>query len=170
MFARCEALRLPVLLHPLNTVGGGRLAPYYLSNLLGNPFDTAIAAAHLIFGGVLDRHPRLPVLLPHAGGALPYLAGRLQRGQKVRPEAQGRARRPVTAYLKRFTYDTISYSEEILQDLIRLVGAERIMMGSDYCFDIAYEEPVKIVTQMKSLSAEQRTQILWRNAARLLKL
>ncbi|MGZ5170223.1 MAG: amidohydrolase family protein, partial [Burkholderiales bacterium] len=77
---------------------------------------------------------------------------------------------PPSEYLKRFTYDTISYDEEILQDLIELVGADRIMMGSDYCFDIAYEEPVKIVTQMKTLSEAQKQQILGANAIRLLKL
>ncbi|OGL16305.1 MAG: aminocarboxymuconate-semialdehyde decarboxylase [Candidatus Rokubacteria bacterium RIFCSPLOWO2_12_FULL_71_22] len=170
VFARCEALRLPVLLHPLNTVGGGRLAPYYLSNLLGNPFDTAIAAAHLIFGGVLDRHPRLPVLLPHAGGALPYLAGRLQRGQKVRPEAQGRARRPVTAYLKRFTYDTISHSPDALRWLVGSVGVERVMLGSDFCFDMGYERPRDIVTRQLGLKAAAQAKILRGNAARLLRL
>src|SRR5439155_60278 len=73
VFARCEALGLPVLLHPISVVGAERLRPFYLGNLLGNPFDTAIAAAHLVFGGVLDRHPKLQVCLPHAGGALPYL-------------------------------------------------------------------------------------------------
>ena len=170
IFARCEALRLPVLLHPISVIGMPRLKPFYLSNLLGNPFDTAVAAAHLVLGGVLDRFPKLEVCLPHAGGAMPYLAGRLQHGQRVRPENAKVAKRPFGAYLRRFTYDTISHSPEALRYLIGLVGADRVMLGSDYCFDIAYEEPVKIVTQMKSLSAEQRTQILWGNAARLLKL
>src|SRR5205823_10070537 len=94
VFARLEALGLPVLLHPISVVGAERLRPFYLHNLLGNPFDTAIAAAHLVFGGVLDRHPKLQVCLPHAGGALPYLVGRLGHGQRVRPEARERARRP----------------------------------------------------------------------------
>src|SRR5439155_1342479 len=78
IFAACEAKRLPVLLHPLTVIGAGnRLGRYYLNNFLGNPFDTAIAAAHLVFGGVLDRFPKLEVCLPHAGGAMPYLVGRL---------------------------------------------------------------------------------------------
>jgi aminocarboxymuconate-semialdehyde decarboxylase len=82
VFERCEALNLPVLLHPAGVVGQERLAKnYYLSNLLGNPFDSTIAAATLVFGGVLDRFPKLNVVLPHAGGALPYLFGRLQHGQ-----------------------------------------------------------------------------------------
>ena len=88
IFERCQALKLPVLLHPITVIGAERLQPFYLHNLLGNPFDTAVAAAHLVFGGVLDRLPQLQVCLPHAGGALPYLAGRLQPRQRVRPEAQ----------------------------------------------------------------------------------
>jgi len=170
IFARCETLRLPVLLHPLNTVGGARLEPFYLSNLLGNPFDTAIAAAHLIFSGVLDRHPKLQILLPHAGGALPYLAGRLQRGQKVRPEAQKRARRPVTAYLRRFTYDTISHSPEALRWLIATVGVERVMLGSDFCFDMGYERPRDIIVKQLGLKRPDQSRILGGNAARLLRL
>ena len=78
--------------------------------------------------------------------------------------------RPPSEYLKRFTYDTISYNEELMDDLIKLVGIDRIMMGSDFCFDIAYEEPVKFVNGMKSLDDAQREKILWGNAARYLKL
>jgi aminocarboxymuconate-semialdehyde decarboxylase len=85
IFAECAARRLPVLLHPISVVGAERLQPFYLSNLLGNPFDTAIAAAHLVFGGVLDSLPGLQVCLPHAGGALPYLVGRLRRAVRSRP-------------------------------------------------------------------------------------
>jgi aminocarboxymuconate-semialdehyde decarboxylase len=88
VFGACEARRLPVLLHPINVIGAARLGTFYLNNLLGNPFDTAVAAAHLVFGGVLDRHPKLEVCLPHAGGALPYLVGRLQPGK---PEGREQA-------------------------------------------------------------------------------
>jgi aminocarboxymuconate-semialdehyde decarboxylase len=170
IFERCEEFELPVLLHPLTVLGGERLRPFYLTNLLGNPFDTAVAAAHLVFGGVLDRFPRLQVCLPHAGGALPYLAGRLQHGQRVRPEARDRARRPFTAYLRRFTYDTISHSPEALGWLIRTVGADRVMVGSDFCFDMGYERPRDIVTKRLRLTRADQTRILRDNAARLLGL
>ncbi len=168
VYERIADLGLPLFLHPM-MINNERLKQYYLINLCGNPFDTAIAACHLIFGGVLDAFPTLEVNLPHAGGALPILRGRMDRGFTVRGECKTIAR-PPSEYLRRFTYDTISYSEDIMNDLIRLVGVERIMMGSDYCFDIADEEPVKFVMQMKALDAQQREQILWRNAARLLRL
>ncbi|MGH2394937.1 MAG: amidohydrolase family protein, partial [Candidatus Limnocylindria bacterium] len=141
-----------------------------LSNLLGNPFDTAVAAAHLVLGGVMDKFPRLQVCLPHAGGALPYLFGRLQHGQRVRAEARDRARRPFGAYLRRFTYDTISHSPEALRYLIGLVGADRVMIGSDFCFDMGYERPRDIVTKRLGLKAADQARILRGTAARLLGL
>jgi aminocarboxymuconate-semialdehyde decarboxylase len=168
VYERCATLGLPIFLHPM-MINNERLKQYYLINLLGNPFDTAIAASHLIFGGVLDAFPRLEVSLPHAGGALPILRGRLDRGFEVRGECKV-IKRPPSEYLRRFTYDTISYSAPVMDDMVRLVGADRIMMGSDYCFDIAYNDPVKIVNDMQSLSDEARRQILWGNAARLLRL
>jgi aminocarboxymuconate-semialdehyde decarboxylase len=168
IYERAADLGLPIFLHPM-MINNERLKQYYLINLLGNPFDTAIAAAHLIFGGVLDAFPKLEVSLPHAGGALPILRGRLDRGFEIRGECKV-IPRPPSEYLRRFTYDTIAYSGPIMDDLVKLVGAERIMMGSDYCFDIAYNDPVAIVNDMTSLSDAQRQQILWGNAAKLLKL
>jgi aminocarboxymuconate-semialdehyde decarboxylase len=170
IFAACEARRLPVLLHPLNVIGAARLGAFYLNNLLGNPFDTAVAAAHLVFGGVLDRHPKLEVCLPHAGGALPYLVGRLQHGQRVRPENQRVARKPFAAYLRRFTYDTISHAPESMRYLINLVGADRVMLGSDYCFDMGPARPREIVDKQLRLGAGDRARILSGNARRLLGL
>ena len=170
VFARCEALRLPVLLHPLTVIGAARLAKFYLNNFLGNPFDTAVAAAHLVFGGVLDRHPKLEVCLPHAGGAMPYLTGRLTHGQSVRPETKGVAKRPFERYLRRFTYDTITHSPQLLKFLIATVGADRVMLGSDYCFDMGYTRPVDVVTQRLRLARADQRRILGATAARLLRL
>jgi aminocarboxymuconate-semialdehyde decarboxylase len=145
------------------------LQSFYLRNLLGNPFDTAVAAAYLVFGGVLDRFPRLEVVLPHAGGALPYLAGRLGHGQRVRPEARNTALKPFREYLRRFHYDTISHDAELLRFLVSLVGADRVMLGSDYCFDMGYERPREIVANLGLPLADQ-DKILNGNAARLLRL
>ena len=168
IYERCEALGLPIFLHPM-MINNERLKQFYLINLCGNPFDTAIAASHLIYGGVLDAFPKLEVSLPHAGGVLPILRGRLDRGYHVRPECKVIKQAP-SQYLKRFTYDTITYDEALLEDLIKLVGADRILVGSDYCFDIAYEEPVRFLDGVKSLTAAQKQQIVWNNAAKLLKL
>ncbi len=168
IFERIEALDLPVFLHPLQVLGGQRLQPFYLANLLGNPFDTATAAAHLIFGGILDRCPRLQVNLPHAGGALPILIGRLDRGYRVRPEAR-HLPQPPSAYLRRFTYDTIGHSKPVLRYVISQVGADRVLLGSDYCFDMGYERPVEVVEGL-GLDRGDCDLILGGNAARLLKI
>ncbi|NTY38671.1 MULTISPECIES: amidohydrolase family protein [Burkholderia cepacia complex] len=166
VFARIEQLGLPVFLHPQQTVGGARLGDFYLSNLLGNPFDTAIAGSHLILGGVLDRYPNLHVTLPHAGGALPILVGRLDAGWTVRPETRRLAHKP-SSYLRRFSYDTVSHSGPVLNFLMENVGVDRLVLGSDYCFDMGYEQPVRFLDRL-DLTAEQRSMILGGNAGKLL--
>ncbi len=169
LFHRIEELRLPVFLHPMRPLGPERLEPYNFYNLLGFPFETAVAAAHLIFSGVLDRFPRLTFCLPHAGGALPWLIGRMNRGYKIWETCREAKRKP-SAYLRRFFYDTISHDPGTLIYLIRLVGAQRVMLGSDYCFEIGYDRPVEVVTRLASLSRTDQGRILGANAARLLKL
>jgi aminocarboxymuconate-semialdehyde decarboxylase len=169
VFERIAASGLPVFLHPVEVIGEERLGAHYLTNLLGNPFESAIAAAHLIFGGVLDRFPELVVCLPHAGGAFPWLVGRLNRGWQVRGDLKHIKQAPVS-YLRRFYYDTIGYSDDVLEYLVRVIGADRVMMGSDYCFPIAYEQPVKIVSDHPVLNAGAKHAIIEGNARALLRI
>jgi aminocarboxymuconate-semialdehyde decarboxylase len=170
IFARIEVLDLPVFLHPLQVAGGARIAQFSLNSLIGFPIDTTIAACHLIFGGVLDRHPKLRFTLPHGGGVLLMLIGRLDHGAKVRPEIEKlRLPRVPSKYLDRFMYDTIVHSKSVMEFVISEVGADRIMIGSDYCLDMGYDQPVHILDEVNMTSA-QRRMILGENAARLLKL
>ena len=170
VYAAIEDSGLPIFLHPLKVLGmEDRLKPYFLANLLGNPFDTAVAAAKLMAGGVLDRFPRLSFVLPHGGGALPFLIGRLHHGWRVRPELAHMAAGP-ESYLSRFFYDTITHSDRALEYLIDLVGPDRILLGSDYCFDMGLERPVETVGRLEALARDQRESILGGNAAQLLRL
>jgi len=170
IYSKIEQLDLPVFLHPLQGYGGDRMKPYYLSNLLGNPYDTAIAACKMIIGGVMDRHPKLQVCLPHGGGALPILIGRVDHGYRVRDEVKKmNLPKPPSEYMSRFTYDTIVHSKPIMEFLVQQVGAERIMVGSDYCFDMGYDRPLQFLEQI-NLSGAQRKAILGGNAAKILKL
>jgi aminocarboxymuconate-semialdehyde decarboxylase len=169
IFTHIETLGLPVFLHPLPPIlGGKRLQPYSLTNILAYPLDTTVAASHLIFGGVLDRHPNLLIVLPHAGGALLNIVGRLDHGWNVIPPAKHSAQTP-SAYLHRFMYDTIAHSKPLMEFIISQVGVERVMMGSDYCFPIGYERPVESVEELR-LSPDQRKMILGGTAAKLLKI
>jgi len=169
VYAKCEELGWPVMLHPVETIGADRTKKYYLRNLLGNPYDSGVAAAHLIFGGVMDAFPRLEVMLPHAGGTYPALVGRLDHGTKVRPELKHMKQLP-SAYLRRFTYDTIGHNDQLVMNLIRQVGADRVMLGSDYCFDMGYDRPVDVVERMTEMQAADRDLILGKTAAKLLRI
>ena len=169
VYAKAEELGWCIFLHPVDTIGKDRLGKYYLRNLLGNPFDTGVAAAHLVFGGVMDRFPKLEVNLPHAGGALPGLIGRLDHGTKVRPELKHMKRLP-SEYLRRFTYDTIGHDDRINANLVKLVGADRVTLGSDYCFDMGLEDPIATVQRIAGLTDAERALIMGGNARRLLRL
>jgi aminocarboxymuconate-semialdehyde decarboxylase len=169
IYEAIAALRLPIFLHPVRQVGFARLQPFFLRNLIGNPMENALAAAHFIFGGVLDAFPTLEVSLPHAGGALPWISGRLDQGHRVNAQCSALPHSP-SHYLRRFTYDTISHSRRILEWLVALVGADRIMLGSDYCFAMGSREPRTIVEALETITPDERAMILGGTAARLLRL
>lgn len=169
VYGKCEELGWPIFLHPIDTIGQDRTKKYYLKNLCGNPYDTGVAAAHLIFGGVLDRFPGLEVNLPHAGGTFPWLIGRWDHGASVRPELK-HMKRPPSEYLRRFTYDTIGHDDRINAGLVRLVGADRVLLGSDYCFDMGLDDPLATVERIPGLSGEERAAIAGGNALKLLRL
>ena len=139
------------------------------ANIFGNPFDTSIAVAHLVFGGVMDRFPRLNVVLPHAGGAVPFLWGRMQHGQAIRAEFKDKTQRPFGEYLPRFYYDTITHDPKLLRFLIDEVGIDHVMLGSDYCFDMGYERPREVIDALRLRPAE-KDKIYASNAARLLRM
>jgi aminocarboxymuconate-semialdehyde decarboxylase len=169
VYARCETLGLPIFLHPIDPVGADRMRSYYLRNFIGNPTDSAIAAASLVFGGVMDAYPKLEVVLPHAGGTFPWLIGRMDHGSSVRPETKHMTKAP-SSYLRRFHYDTITHSGPILLDLVRMVGADRVVLGSDHPADMSYERPVDMVERVSELTSRERDLIVGGNAMRLLKM
>ena len=169
VYARCEELGWTIFLHPVDTIGQDRTKKFYLKNLCGNPYDTGIAAAHLIFGGVLDKFEKLQFNLPHAGGTFPWLIGRWDHGTKVRAELK-HMKRPPSEYLRRFTYDTIGHDDRINAALVRLVGADRVTLGSDYCFDMGLDDPLATVNRIAGLTAEDRERICGGNALKLLRL
>ncbi|MBI3076216.1 MAG: amidohydrolase family protein [Deltaproteobacteria bacterium] len=163
---QAEALGAPVLIHPVYVAGQERMRAYFLSNLVGNPLDTTLAAACLMFGGVIDRHPELQVILVHGGGCLPYVIGRLHWGYQVSAEARRIARKMPEEYLHWFHYDTLVYKVSLLRYLLQEVGAGRVLMGSDYPFDIGDPEPAKIV-RAAGLPPAETDRVLGGNARAL---
>jgi len=155
LWAAAEELGAFMFIHPNNVAGAERLKSYYLVNLIGNPLDTTIAAACLVFGGVMDRHPRLKVCLAHAGGFMPYQAGRWIHGWRVRPEPKKNIRQEPATIVGRFLYDTIAHSDESLAFLIERAGAARVMLGSDYPYDMAMMDCVAHVRGLKISDADK---------------
>jgi len=168
-FARAAELGVLVQVHPHHERGAAveRLPRYYLCNLLGNPIETAIAAASLIFGGVLERYPSLNVCLVHGGGALPYLLGRASYGYSG-IEAAHSVPKPPEEYFRRFYFDTIVHDARALVFLYDKVGPDHLMLGTDYPYDNTGEpDPLGALEQAGLRTCES---ILGGNAARLLGL
>lgn len=136
-WAAAEATRAVILLHPSEIPGADRMRRYHLRNLVGNPSGTALAGAQLIFSGVLDRHPQLKIILSHGGGALPWIIGRLDQGYAVRPECGGALARLPSSYLANFYFDTIVFSDDTRRRLCDIVGASRLLYGTDAPFDMS---------------------------------
>ena len=155
-----------ILIHPNNVAGADRLRAYYLNNLIGNPLDTTIAAACLVFGGVMERHPKLKVCLLHGGGFVPYQAGRWVHGWQVRPEPKVNIKGSPQRYLDRFTFDTILHGRPQLEFLVGAAGAGRVLLGSDYPYDMGTGECVRQVRAL-SISDADKAKVLEGNAVRL---
>lgn len=134
---------------------------------VGNPYDTGLAAAHLVMAGVLERHPRLKVLLAHGGGTLPSVAARLGRAWQVRPESRAKLEAPPAESIALFYYDTVVHSQEALRGLLALGGPGQVMLGSDHPFDMGVDDPVAEVMAL-GMSTTDTAAVLRGNASRLL--
>ena len=145
-----------------------RLGSHYLSNIIGQPLETTIALSHLIFGGVLDRHPGLKIVAAHGGGYLPSYCGRSNHGHAVRPEARVMASQAPIEYLRRIWFDTLVYEPQGLRHLIDVVGASQLVVGSDYPFDMGHNDPRGLLAATPGLSDAERAAILGGNARSLL--
>jgi aminocarboxymuconate-semialdehyde decarboxylase len=152
-----DARHAVVLIHPLDVLGAERLTRYYLRNLLGNPVETAVALASLAFSGVLERFPHIRFIAAHGGGVAPFVIGRWEHGAQVRPELAHLRASPLS--LLRHTYvDSLVHGAPELRYLIEILGADRIVLGSDTPFDMGTREPADLFGAM--LPDELRQRIL----------
>lgn len=169
LYARLAKLRVPLFVHPLGFSHGQRLGDFFMVNSVGQPVEETIAISHFIMGGVLDRHPDLDVIIAHGGGFYPFYSARMDHAWKVRPEVRRLTADAPSTYLKRLWFDTCVFSSELIDTLVATVGVDRIMMGSDYPFDMGDQDPVGLVNGTK-LSESDRQKLLFSNASRLFKI
>lgn len=170
LWARLARLGTPLIIHPLGFSDGGRLGPFFMVNTVGQPLEETIAFHHFVFGGVLDRHPDLKVLICHGGGYVPSYVGRLDHAWKHRPELRRLTADPPSAYLKRFWYDTCVFRADLIENLVALAGADRVLLGSDYPFDMGDLDPVGLLASCKGLDAAARKVIEADNAKSLFRI
>ena len=169
VWAAANELRAFILVHPHGDIlPGDRLASYYMRNFVGLPFETTMAGAALVFGGVIERYPGINFCLCHGGGFLPYQAGRFVHAFNVRAEAKARLHGSPQDSLARLHYDTIVHSPHALEFLLAAVGPDRVLMGSDYPFDMG---ELDCVTRVETLAVSKasRDAVLGGRAKELLR-
>jgi aminocarboxymuconate-semialdehyde decarboxylase len=167
VWAMANELKAFILVHPHGEIlPGDRLKSYYMRNFVGLPFETTMAGAALVFGGVIERHPDIAFCLCHGGGFVPYQAGRFVHAFNVRTEPKTRLKGSPEASLARLYYDTIVHSPRALEFLIETVGPEHVLLGSDYPFDMG---ELDCVARVKSISSEGREIVLGTRAKELLR-
>ena len=170
LYEAADALGAVLYIHPTNPVGVEAMADYWLMPLVGFPWDTTLAAAKLVFSGVVERFRRIRWVLGHLGGAIPYVAERLDRGYEAFPECREHIRRPPSLYLKEFYYDTVNFDPAALGLAVAFAGPRQILAGSDFPHRIGSLRAMRESLGRLDVSAEDRALILGGNAARLLGL
>jgi aminocarboxymuconate-semialdehyde decarboxylase len=168
-FEKVAELDVPIFIHPGNVAAADRMKFFYFNNLIGNPLDTTITAGQMIFSGLFDRYPDLKIVLAHAGGMLPWNIDRWGHGYAVRPECREVIKKSPVEYMKNFYYDTITHGPETLRFLISRVGIGRVVMATDYPYDMGDLTPLKSLEAAK-LTSRQTEKVASTNAKALYKI
>jgi aminocarboxymuconate-semialdehyde decarboxylase len=169
-WARAEDLGALIFLHPQGFTEPKRLDNYYLGNAVGNPLETTLALAQMIFGGVFERYPRLKLIAAHGGGYFPFYVGRFEQAWRTRPECRVNLSRAPGEVLKQIWFDTVLFRSDQVAFLVNLVGQERVVMGTDSPYDMGENDPVALIRGTAGLDDAAQAAILGGNAASLLGL
>ena len=167
---KAEQLGALVVIHPNGFTEAKRLARFYFNNVIGNPLETTIALHYLIFDGVLERHPKLKILAVHGGGYLGAYWGRIDHAWGARSDCHGSLPKPPTTYLKKIYFDTVVFTPDQLAALVKTFGADHVLMGTDYPFDMADYDPIEHVASVGTFHASTKAAIVGGNAKKLLGL
>ncbi len=168
LWEAADELGAIVHIHPTNPVGVEAMLDYWLMPLVGFLMDTTLAAASLVFSGVAERFPNIKWVLGHLGGAIPYLAERLDRGYEAFADCRKNVSRPPSSYLKKFYFDTVNFDPRALELAVSFAGASQILAGSDYPHQIGSIPKMQESLQSMRISDDDRQKILGGNALRLL--
>ncbi len=169
-WAEVARLGIVVVVHTQGTTHPDRLQGHNFVNIIGHPFEATLAQAHLIFDGVIERHPDLKIVVVHGGGYLPAYPGRIDHGWRAREDIREGVPRPPGDYLRSFYFDTMVFEPEQVRFLVERYGADHVVLGTDYPYDMGDEDPLALVGATASLTQEQVDLITGGNAARLLGL
>jgi aminocarboxymuconate-semialdehyde decarboxylase len=167
-FAAAEKLGAVIFMHPIGYTNGERLMDHYFNNVIGNPLETTVATAHLIFDGVMERHPKLKVVLPHAGGYLAHYWARMDHAWAARPDCCTVIKKKPSSYLEKFYFDTIAFDPGMLGHLIERFGADHVLLGTDYPYDMGVERPLEFISKVLGITSKEKQKIFGGNAVRLL--
>ncbi len=164
-----DRLDVPLFLHPQNAGDIGRIKDYHLWNVIGFPLETVTAASRLIASGAFERFPKLKIVLAHGGGFFPYQIGRLDHGYRVHPAAFKGLPKPPSAYLSNIYCDSLTHSDLSLRFLIDRMGADHVVLGSDYPFSMRCDTPGDAIGEL-GLPTDQQQAVLGGTLARLLRV
>lgn len=170
LYEAANDLGAVLYIHPTHPISVEAMTEYWMMPLVGFLMDTTLAAAHLVFAGVPRRFPRIRWVLCHLGGAIPYLAERLDRGFHAFKECRQNIDRPPSEYLKEFYFDTVNFDPDSLKLAVKFAGAEHVVAGSDYPHQIGSIPSMLSSLQALDVTEEQRQEIAAGNASRLLGL
>jgi len=169
-FAKAQEMGIVIFLHPMGFSQGERFVEHYFNNVKGNPLETSLALGHLIFDGVLARYPKLKILASHGGGYIASYWARMDHAWRAREDARTVINKKPSSYLEKIYFDTITHDSRILGNLVDRYGAHRILLGTDYPFDMGEDNPVKLIQNVGHLSASDRDLIKGGNALKLFKI
>ncbi|HEX5696793.1 MAG TPA: amidohydrolase family protein [Acidimicrobiia bacterium] len=169
VWARAEELEMLVILHPHGWTEPRRMDDYYLINVVCMPLASTVAVSRMILGGVFERFPGLRVLVVHGGGYLPFYFARTDHAFRVRPETRRHIPRPPSEYLHKLYFDTTVFDPAAVEYLVGEFGADHVLMGTDYPFDMGPTDPLAFLAEAR-LTEEEHALIVGGNAARLLRI
>ena len=168
-FARAEELGVVIFMHPLGWTQADRLTHHYFNNVIGNPLDSTVAVEHLIFDGVLARYPKLRFVIAHGGAYVAHYWARMDHAWRARPDCRTVIKKKPSSYLEKFYFDTITHDPLMLKRLVERFGADHVVLGTDYPYDMGDYDPLGTIAKSK-VSRADAALIAGGNAARLLKI